>query len=302
MAAHGYPRHAAQGRRHHRPAGATPTTAMVFHAGTAPCRRHAGDQRRPRAVRHRARRLGQDRTAARLRRAGADPLRRRAVPQRHRPPRDQATMSVDATVTERPIQLHGSRLARGLLRLAGWRVHFDGLPARQGVLIVYPHTSNWDFVVGVLAKWAIGIPLAFWGKDTLFDAAAVRPLDALDRRRAGRSPQPARRRSARWSSRFAAARERDDVPLAGARRPKARAATATAGAAASTRWRCRPACRSALAFFDYPQRRVGVDSLRPPERRCRARHGGDRGPARPALRPQTRTRGAGAAVAPMRSR
>ncbi|HEY6086251.1 MAG TPA: 1-acyl-sn-glycerol-3-phosphate acyltransferase, partial [Burkholderiaceae bacterium] len=77
-------------------------------------------------------------------------------------------MSDSGTLGERPIQLRGSALACGVLGLAGWQVVFDGLPANQGVLIVYPHTSNWDFVVGVLAKWAIGIPLAFWGKDTLF--------------------------------------------------------------------------------------------------------------------------------------
>lgn len=68
----------------------------------------------------------------------------------------------------RSVQLRGSRLARALLALGGWRVRFDGLPARQGVVIVYPHTSNWDFVVGLLAKWAIGFPLSFWGKDSLF--------------------------------------------------------------------------------------------------------------------------------------
>lgn len=62
----------------------------------------------------------------------------------------------------------GSMLARGLLRLAGWRVQFAGLPGPQGVLVVAPHTSNWDFVVLVLAKWAIGLQVCFWGKDTLF--------------------------------------------------------------------------------------------------------------------------------------
>lgn len=67
-----------------------------------------------------------------------------------------------------PVQLKGSALARGLMRLAAWRVRFHGLPARQGVLIVYPHTSNWDFVVGIFAKWTIGIDVTFWGKDTLF--------------------------------------------------------------------------------------------------------------------------------------
>ncbi|KNZ33115.1 MAG: hypothetical protein AD742_07575 [Methylibium sp. NZG] len=67
-----------------------------------------------------------------------------------------------------PVKLQGSALARGVLRLAGWRLCFNGLPARQGVLIVYPHTSNWDFVLAMLAKWGIGMPVAFWAKDSLF--------------------------------------------------------------------------------------------------------------------------------------
>jgi len=67
-----------------------------------------------------------------------------------------------------PVQFAGNRLARWLLRRLGWKVEFDGLPVLQGVLAVYPHTSNWDFVVLVLVKWAIGIPVRFWGKDKLF--------------------------------------------------------------------------------------------------------------------------------------
>ena len=66
------------------------------------------------------------------------------------------------------MQLHGSSVARALLRLAGWRLRFDGLPGKQGVLIVYPHTSNWDFPLGLLVKWAVGIQITFWGKDSLF--------------------------------------------------------------------------------------------------------------------------------------
>jgi 1-acyl-sn-glycerol-3-phosphate acyltransferase len=68
----------------------------------------------------------------------------------------------------RPVQWRGSRLARAVLALIGWRLGFDGLPAPQGVAIVYPHTSNWDFPIGLLAKWGTGIPVTFWGKDTLF--------------------------------------------------------------------------------------------------------------------------------------
>lgn len=66
------------------------------------------------------------------------------------------------------ITFTGSRLVRWLLRRVGWQVRFEGLPALQGVVAIYPHTSNWDFVMLVLAKWAIGIPVQFWGKDKLF--------------------------------------------------------------------------------------------------------------------------------------
>lgn len=62
----------------------------------------------------------------------------------------------------------GSLLARALLRLFGWRLRHQGLPALQGVILVYPHTSNWDFVVAILAKWAWGLPVRFWGKHSLF--------------------------------------------------------------------------------------------------------------------------------------
>src|SRR5690606_6666654 len=49
------------------------------------------------------------------------------------------------------------RFGRWLLARFGWRVRFDGLPAPRGVVIVYPHTSNWDFIVGLLAKWTMGV-------------------------------------------------------------------------------------------------------------------------------------------------
>lgn len=62
----------------------------------------------------------------------------------------------------------GSRLARWVLSLFGWRILFDGLPGPRGVIAVYPHTTNWDFPVGLLTKWAVGIPARYWGKDSLF--------------------------------------------------------------------------------------------------------------------------------------
>ncbi len=67
-----------------------------------------------------------------------------------------------------PVQFRGSGLARWLLRLLGWRVDFQGLPTQQGVIVVYPHTSNWDFPIAILLKWVVGISVQFWSKDTLF--------------------------------------------------------------------------------------------------------------------------------------
>lgn len=77
-------------------------------------------------------------------------------------------MTADAHTRPHPVQFAGSAVARWLLRRMGWTVHFEGLPGLQGVLAVYPHTSNWDFVVLVIVKWAVGIPVRFWGKDSLF--------------------------------------------------------------------------------------------------------------------------------------
>lgn len=67
-----------------------------------------------------------------------------------------------------PVAVAGSSLARALLSLLGWQVRMQGLPGRQGVIVVYPHTSNWDFFILVLTKWAVGLPIRFWGKDSLF--------------------------------------------------------------------------------------------------------------------------------------
>ena len=67
-----------------------------------------------------------------------------------------------------PVQLRGSAVARTLLRWLGWRIEFEGLPALQGVVVVYPHTSNWDFPVAMLMKSAMGIKANFWAKDSLF--------------------------------------------------------------------------------------------------------------------------------------
>jgi 1-acyl-sn-glycerol-3-phosphate acyltransferase len=59
-------------------------------------------------------------------------------------------------------------ISRALLRLLGWRRNIPAdLPLRC-VMIVYPHTSNWDFPMGLLCKWASGMQVSYLGKDSLF--------------------------------------------------------------------------------------------------------------------------------------
>ena len=56
----------------------------------------------------------------------------------------------------------------GLLRLAGWSSALVWPPEPRGLILVYPHTSNWDFVVGVLFRIGHGLPARWMGKDTMF--------------------------------------------------------------------------------------------------------------------------------------
>jgi 1-acyl-sn-glycerol-3-phosphate acyltransferase len=59
-------------------------------------------------------------------------------------------------------------LSRGLLRLVRWRIVGQLPDQPRFVLIVAPHTSNWDFIIGVLSMFAVGIRLNWLGKHTIF--------------------------------------------------------------------------------------------------------------------------------------
>lgn len=61
-----------------------------------------------------------------------------------------------------------NRFARWVLQRLGWTLLRPELPGPKGVIVAYPHTSNWDFPVAMLAKWGLGWELRFWAKDSLF--------------------------------------------------------------------------------------------------------------------------------------
>lgn len=60
------------------------------------------------------------------------------------------------------------RIGRLALRLAGWRVEGEIPDRPQLVACVAPHTSNWDFVLGYVAKMALDVRAHWLGKHTLF--------------------------------------------------------------------------------------------------------------------------------------
>jgi 1-acyl-sn-glycerol-3-phosphate acyltransferase len=76
-----------------------------------------------------------------------------------------------------------SRFLRGLgrayLRLGGWRFEGAFPVEHKYVMIVAPHTSNWDFLVSVAALLALDVRVSWLGKRQLFSAPFEGLLRAL---------------------------------------------------------------------------------------------------------------------------
>lgn len=74
-----------------------------------------------------------------------------------------------ASVTTSSLRSTGaSALATRLLGLRGWRVVGTPPDLPRYVAIFYPHTSNWDFVLGMLGAFALQVDLTFLAKESLF--------------------------------------------------------------------------------------------------------------------------------------
>jgi len=66
----------------------------------------------------------------------------------------------------------GNRLTRGaaqlILALFGWRLEGTMPDLPKLMLIGAPHTSNWDWVLGMVVIWALGLRVYWLGKHTVF--------------------------------------------------------------------------------------------------------------------------------------
>jgi 1-acyl-sn-glycerol-3-phosphate acyltransferase len=138
-----------------------------------------------------------------------------------------------------------------LLGLFGWTVEVVPPPVQKCVVIFYPHTSNWDFVIGMVARAAVWLPIHWAGKDTLFRW----PLGAFFRWMGG-IPVNRRERTgltARLAEEFAA-RKRFYLAI-----------TPEGTRSHTDRWKSgfyhlalAAKVPLALAYIDYPGRRVGI--------------------------------------------
>ncbi len=61
-------------------------------------------------------------------------------------------------------------VAKFILKILGWKVINDLPDEKKYVLIAAPHTSNWDFPLGLMAKFSQNLKLNYLGKGALFDS------------------------------------------------------------------------------------------------------------------------------------
>jgi 1-acyl-sn-glycerol-3-phosphate acyltransferase len=128
-------------------------------------------------------------------------------------------------------------LGRTAMALSGWRFEGEVPDVRKLVLIVAPHTSNWDFLVGLQAKLALRLGGVFIGKHTLFrwplgvfmrwiggipvdrNAAAgfasgvARELREAERMTVVLAPEGTRKRVEQWKSGFYRIAHEAGVPI-----------------------------------------------------------------------------------------
>ena len=81
------------------------------------------------------------------------------------PKRYHSAVSIVPEIRVNPIAHWTGRL---LFTLLGWKTEGQLPDIPQWVCIVAWHTSNWDFLYGLLASWVFRIHTSFLGKDSLF--------------------------------------------------------------------------------------------------------------------------------------
>ena len=141
-----------------------------------------------------------------------------------------------------------------LLKLIGWKVTFSLPPRDKYMLVGAPHTSNWDFPLGLLAMSAVGLRFSWVGKHTLFKGLFGPIMRAI-----GGIPVDRRSGAGFLKKAIDIFESRDQFVLA----------IAPEGTRSLTKqWKggfyhiaVAAGVPIALGFIDYPRKRIGIDRL-----------------------------------------
>lgn len=71
------------------------------------------------------------------------------------------------------------KIAQFIFKLIGWKIVGSLPDEKKYILIVAPHTSNWDTVIGLIARFIIGVKIHFLAKHQLFFFPLGQLLKAL---------------------------------------------------------------------------------------------------------------------------
>ena len=145
------------------------------------------------------------------------------------------------------------RAALGLLRLVGWRSVLVWPTEPRGVIIVYPHTSNWDFIIGMLFRIGHGLPANWIGKAEMFP----RPFAGLLKRLGG-IPVDRRRATGFLDALLEEFRRRDWIWVAIA--PEGTRSRADHLKSGFYQLAVAAGVPVALGYIDYSSRTVGIDT------------------------------------------
>ena len=157
----------------------------------------------------------------------------------------------DHSAAPRPSLLR--RAALGLLRVFGWRSVLVWPAEPRGVIIVYPHTSNWDFIVGMLFRIGHGLPANWIGKAEMFP----RPFAGLLKRLGG-IPVDRRRATGFLDALLEEFRRRDWIWVAIA--PEGTRSRADHLKSGFYQLAVAAGVPVALGFIDYGSHTVGIDT------------------------------------------
>lgn len=147
--------------------------------------------------------------------------------------------------------------ATTVLKIIGWQVSFS-LPRRDKyVLIGAPHTSNWDFPLGLLGMWACGLRFNWVGKHTLFKG----PLGPI-MRAIGGIPVDRRRSTGFVKKMVDIFSSRDQLVMAIA--PEGTRSLTKHWREGFYRLALAAGVPIALGYIDYPRKRIGIDRMLEP--------------------------------------